>query len=52
MRLKVAGDGFAAMVGRRFAARRRATVGANGDEVPEAAPALLRADTGAEALGV
>ena len=49
MRAKVAADGFAAMVGRPFAARRRATVGANGDEIPEVAAVLLRADTGEEA---
>ena len=36
----------------RFAARRRATVGANGGAVPEAVPALRRVDTGAETRGV
>ena len=48
---KIAGDGFAAMANRRFADRRRTAMGANGDEVPEAAPALRRADTGAETRG-
>ena len=51
MRAKIAGDGFATMADRRFADRRRTTVGANGDEVLEAAPVLLRADTGAETQG-
>lgn len=32
----------------RFADRRRTAIGANGDVVPEVAPALRRADTGAE----
>ncbi len=36
----------------RFADRRRTATGANGDEVPEAVPAVRRADAGTEVQGV
>ena len=48
---KIAGDGFAAMADRRFASRRRTATAANGDDVPEAALALRRADIGAGTQG-
>ena len=48
----MASDRPSAMADRRFADRLPTAIGANGDEVPEAAPALRRADTGAEPLGV
>ena len=53
MRAKIAGDGFAAMVGRRLDTRRRTVDGGAGDEVPEAIlPVLQRAEVGAETQGV
>ncbi len=50
-RAGIAGDGLTAMADRRIADRRRTTIAANGDEVPEAAPVLRRADSGAETRG-